>query len=49
LRADFDSVYKKGTIWQQVAKLVDLQAKDDRVERMQQLLIELKNEGDSRK
>ena len=45
LRADFDSVFKHGSIWVQVARLVDLKTKDKSIERMKDLLIALKNES----
>mmetsp|Transcript_44409 Transcript_44409/g.73501 ORF Transcript_44409/g.73501 Transcript_44409/m.73501 type:complete len:320 (+) Transcript_44409:82-1041(+) len=43
LRDDYDSVFKHGTIWQQVAKMVDLQSSKKHIERMKDLLIILKN------
>ena len=45
IKLDYDSVYKNGTIWEQVAKLVDLQNNDDAVKRMRDLIIDLKNQG----
>merc|ERR1711971_941241 len=44
IRADYDAVFKHGTIWQQVAKLVDLKTKDKRTERLRDLLIQLKTD-----
>jgi len=46
LREDYDAVFKHGTIWQQVAKLVDLKEKNKKVERMRDLIIHLKNAED---
>ena len=45
IKLDYDSVYKHGTIWEQVAKLIDLQNNDDAVKRMRDLIIDLKNSG----
>eukprot|EP01084_Bolivina_argentea_P105613 189136_1 len=46
LREDYNAVFKHGTIWQQVAKLVDLKTKKENIERMRDLLIILKNKDD---
>merc|ERR1712129_275043 len=45
LREDYDAVFKHGSIWQQVAKLVDLKTKDKRTERLRDLLIVLKTDA----
>merc|ERR1712154_95508 len=44
LRQDYDAVFATGTIWQQVAKLVDLKKENKKRERMRDLLIILKNQ-----
>ena len=44
LKEDLNRVFQHGTIWQQVAKLVDLSTENRRTERMRDLLIALKNE-----
>ena len=44
LREDYDAVFKHGTTWQQVAKLVN-----QRTERLRDLLIVLKNTDDDQK
>jgi len=47
IRDDYQSVYEHGTVWQQVAKLVDLQNNSKvNTERMRSLLIDLKNDSD---
>merc|ERR1712228_303595 len=48
LRQDYDSVFKHGSIWQQVAKLVDLKADNKKRERMRDLLIILKNQDEKK-
>ena len=44
LKDDYNAVFKNGTIWQQVAKLVDLKTKRKDRERFRDLLIALKSE-----
>lgn len=44
LREDLNHVFQHGTIWQQVAKLVDLKQENVKKERIRDLLIVLKNE-----
>merc|ERR1712048_704545 len=48
LRQDYDAVFATGTIWRQVAKLVDLTKKNEKRERMRDLLIILKNQDDKK-
>ena len=48
LRQDYDAVFTHGSIWQQVAKLVDLKAKNPKRERMRDLLIILKNQDEKK-
>ena len=48
LKEDYNSVFKNGTIWQQVAKLVDLTDKNKNKERMRDLLIVLKNQDEQK-
>jgi len=40
-----EKVFKEGTTWQQVAKMVQLKADSERPERMRDILIQLKNEA----
>ena len=48
LKDDYNAVFKNGTIWQQVAKLVDLTQKSKKTERMRDLLIVLKNQDEQK-
>merc|ERR1711920_928074 len=48
LRQDYDAVFQHGSIWQQVAKLVDLKTKNPKRERMRDLLIILKNKDEKK-
>lgn len=48
LKDDYNAVFKNGTIWQQVAKLVDLTQKNKKTERMRDLLIVLKNQDEQK-
>jgi len=51
VRKDYDAVFATGSIWQQVAKLVDLKSKqaNEKRERMRDLLIILKNADENKK
>eukprot|EP01084_Bolivina_argentea_P185751 320288_1 len=46
LKEDYNSVFKNGTIWQQVAKLVDLKTENPNLTRFRDLLIHLKNQDE---
>eukprot|EP00486_Rosalina_sp_Unknown_P005834 CAMPEP_0201574382 /NCGR_PEP_ID=MMETSP0190_2-20130828/18822_1 /ASSEMBLY_ACC=CAM_ASM_000263 /TAXON_ID=37353 /ORGANISM="Rosalina sp." /LENGTH=359 /DNA_ID=CAMNT_0048002547 /DNA_START=26 /DNA_END=1105 /DNA_ORIENTATION=- len=48
LKDDYNAVFKNGTIWQQVAKLVDLTSNNKKTERMRDLLIVLKNQDEQK-
>ena len=47
-KEEINHVFTHGTTWQQVAKLVDLQSDNAKIERMKNLIIVLKNEADKK-
>lgn len=44
-KEDMTKVFKEGTIWQQVGKMVELKSSPNRPERMKNILIQLKNKA----